>query len=164
MTQNQYWNEMYTLKVHIYFLEKKLESAEKADRRLKMLLAITSSSSIGGWAIWQTYSYIWASLIALSQVVTAITPYLPYAKAIKQYSALLSELDSLMVKAEYKWNAIASGRLSDAEVNKARFDIVSIKQKAISKYIGTTIPTCVKTHTKAESLANDYFQLFYPTS
>ncbi|WP_339378235.1 hypothetical protein [Vibrio splendidus] len=161
MTQEQYWRELYALKTHISFIELEIENAVKIDRRLKVILAIASSTSIGGWAIWQSYSMIWATVIAASQVITAITPLLPYKTRIKQYSALLGELESLMVHAEFKWNSIASGKLTNEEINKSRFEIASAKQKSIKKHIQTTITTNVKSHRKAELAATEYFELYY---
>lgn len=51
MVQEQYWNELYQLKTHINIVEHLLEQAEKVDRIMKIILAITSSVSIGSWAI-----------------------------------------------------------------------------------------------------------------
>ncbi|EGQ9395441.1 hypothetical protein AB1K39_15805 [Vibrio cholerae] len=161
MVQQQYWHELYALKTHINYIELQLEKAELMDRRIKLFLAITSSSSIGGWAIWQNLSIVWAFLIAGSQVVTAILPHLPYASRIKTYSSVLTELNSLMVKAEFKWNAIASGKLNSEEINKARFDLISIKSKALDKHIPSTIPSDGKLREESEKLARDYFDLFY---
>ena len=92
-----------------------------------MVLAIASSSSIGAWAIWREYSWVWAGIIAFSQVVTAATPFLPYKKIIKSYSALIHELEDLMIKSESKWHAISDGKLTSSEINKARFYIRATK-------------------------------------
>ena len=164
MTQLQYWNEMHALKTHINYIELILEEAESYDSKIKIFLAITSSTSIGGWAIWQNYSSVWATAIAISQVVTAILPHLPYKTRIKQYSAALNELSSLMLKAEYKWNAISSGQLTNEEINKARFDVLTAKNKALTKNIPSVIPSNEKLHDKAERRSNDYFSLYYPTT
>ena len=163
MTQQQYWIELFQLKVHINFIELLLESSEKIDRTLKIILAIAASSSIGAWAIWQNYSWIWASIIALSQVISAVNPFLPYKSRIKAYASLLNELEELMIQAEFKWHAIAGGELTAAEINKARFEIRAAKQKSLKKHIQTTIPTNDKYHSQAEESATNYFSSFYST-
>src|SRR5690554_3221033 len=109
MVQSQYWKEIYQLKVHIAFIELLLERSERIDRGLKMFLAIASSSSIGAWVIWKQLSWVWAAIIACSQVVSAIAQYLPYRHRIKAYSSLLNELEEIMIQAEFKWHAIADG-------------------------------------------------------
>ena len=144
MVQSQYWKEMYQLKVHIAFIELLLERSERADRGLKMFLAVASSSSIGAWVIWTHLSWVWGAIIAGSQVVNAIIQYLPYKNRIKAYSSLLNELEEIMIQCEFKWHAIADGRMAESEINEARFDIRSSKQKALKKNIHTTIPTDTK--------------------
>lgn len=161
MVQNQYWKELHQLKTHIGFIELQLEKAESVDRALKITLAVASSSSIGAWVIWNQLSWVWAGIIAFSQVISAISPYLPYKNRIKGYSSLLHELEELMIQAEFKWYSIAEGKLTASEINKARFNIRASKIKALKKHIQTTIPSDSKLHQKAEESAIQYLKNFY---
>lgn len=163
MVQEQYWKEIYQLKTHINFIELQLEKSENIDRGLKILLAIASSSSIGAWVIWTHLSWLWAGIIASSQVVSAIKSYLPYKNRIKAYTSLLHELEELMIQAEFKWHAIAGGKLTESEINEARFEIRAAKQKSLKKNIFTTIPTNCSMHAKAEASATEYLSNFYLT-
>ncbi len=163
MTQEQYWKEIYQLKTHIRFIELQLEKSENIDRGLKILLAIASSSSIGAWVIWNHLSWVWAGIIAFSQVISAINPYLPYKNRIKAYTSLLHELEELMIQAEFKWHSIAEGKLTAEEINQARFNIRTAKQKSLKKNILTTIPTDSSMHAKAEASASEYLNNFYLT-
>jgi hypothetical protein len=162
MVQDQYWKELYQLKTHIEFIVLQLERAESIDRAQKIVLAISSSSSIGAWVIWNELSWLWAGIIAFSQVVSAINPYMPYKNRIKAYVALLNELEELMIRAEFKWHAIAEGKLTAAEINKVRFDIRATKQRSLNKYVNITIPTNDQLHAKAEASATAYLANFYP--
>ena len=159
--QSQYWKELYQLKTHIGFIERQLEKSERIDRFFKIVLALASSSSIGAWAIWNEYSWIWAGIIAFSQVITAVMPFLPYKNRIKSYSSLLNELEELMIQAEFKWHSISEGTLTASEINKARFGIRTAKQKSLKKHIPTTIPTDNKLHEQAEVSASEYLNNFY---
>lgn len=163
MVQEQYWKELYQLKTHIAFIERQLEKSESIDRTFKIILAIASSASIGAWVIWSQLSWVWASIIAFSQVVSAINPFLPYKNRIKAYSQLLNELEELMIQAEFKWHSISEGELTATEINKARFEIRLAKQKSLKKHIQTTIPVDSKLHSEAEATAQDYLNNFYPT-
>lgn len=162
MVQEQYWKELYQLKTHIDFIERKLEKSERIDRALKIILAIASSVSIGAWAVWSPLSWVWASVIAFSQVISAINPFLPYKNRIKTYSLLLNELEEIMIQAEFKWHSISEGKLTATEINTARFEVRLAKQKSLKKHIQTTIPTEGKLHAKAEASAQDYLNNFYP--
>lgn len=163
MVQDQYWKEIFQLKTHVNYIERLLERSENRDRAIMIFLAITSSSSIGAWAIWNQLSWLWASIIAASQVIAAIKPFLPYKSRIKAYSSLVGELEELMIQAEFKWHAISEGKLTASEINKARFDLRSKKQKSLKKHIQTTIPPNSKLHAEAESSAREYLNNFYST-
>lgn len=162
MVQARYWHELYQLKTHTVFIETKLHQAELIDRGTKIILAITSSSSIAGWAIFQEYAFIWAAIIATAQVLTAISPHLPYKQRIKAYSQMATELSALLIKAEYQWLAVANGQMNTEEVHNARFKILTQKQKILDKFVKTTIPIDSKAHQKAEDTARNYFTQFYP--
>lgn len=162
MVQEQYWREVYQLKTHVAYIELLLERSEKIDRRLKMLLAIASSGSIGSWVVWSHLSWVWAFIIAVSHVVAAVNQYLPYQSRIKAYSGLINELEELMLQAEFNWHSIAQGDRTEEQINEARFEIRGHKQKALKKHISTTIPTDTALHAKAESIARDYLETFYP--
>jgi hypothetical protein len=75
MVQGQYWKELYQLKTHIGFVERKLGKAESIDRALKIVLAIASGASMGAWAIWSQLSWGWASIIASAQVIICDKPF-----------------------------------------------------------------------------------------
>ena len=152
---------MYQLKTHIRFIGLQLEKAESIDRALKLALAIASSSSIAAWAIWTHISWVWASIIAFSQVISAINPYLPYRNRVKTYISLLNELEELMIQAEFKWYAIAEGELTATDINKSRFEIRAAKQRSLKKYIQTTIPANPRLQEKAERSASEYLSNFY---
>lgn len=160
-TQKQYWNELYQLRTHTNFVELKLEQAESWDRAVKVILATASSSSIGAWVIWNEYSWVWACIIAVSQVISAINPFLPYKSRIKAYSSLISELEELVIQSEFKWHEISLGKLTPTEINKARFEIKTLKNRSLKKYIQTTLPTDGKVHSKAEESARLHFETFY---
>ena len=59
-------------------LKDNLKNQKEMIGSLKYFLAITSSSSIEAWAIWNEYSWILASIITFSQVITSIIPFLAY--------------------------------------------------------------------------------------
>jgi hypothetical protein len=104
--------------VRSVYLEKLLNSSEALDRKLGMFLAIMSSSSIAGWAMWIEYASVWAFLIASSQLVNAILPHLAFKERIKAFSGLARDLRQLAITLESKWLDIAAGELSEKEMRK----------------------------------------------
>lgn len=159
--QQLYWAELYNLRSHANYIGLLLESYECKEQWVKVLLAITSSASIAGWAIWQQFGWIWGFAIAASQVVAAIWPLLPYKNRIKSYSLVLTELEQLFISAEFKWHGVASGEVSEQEINNSRFEIKKQKGKILARHITTTVPKDSKMLQMAEDLAKQYFESYH---
>lgn len=164
MAQERFWKELYQLKVHINYVDSHVRDSEKYDRGVKVFMAVASSASIGAWIIWKELSFIWAAIIAISQFLAAVRPHLPFKERLKNYSAILHELDELFIQSEAKWHDIASGKLDEDEINKARTSLRLQKHKILKKHLpSNVIPDDSEKAGKAESLALDYFSNFYPS-
>jgi hypothetical protein len=82
-----------------------------------MFLAIVGCGSIAGWMVWTEYSYVWAVIVAISQVVNAVKGFLPYSKRIDGLSKQENELGALFEKMKHDWYKIAKGKYTGSEVN-----------------------------------------------
>jgi hypothetical protein len=165
MTQERYWSELYQLKVHINYIELYTADSNKIDQMMKIVLAISSSASIGAWAVWRDLSFVWGSVIASSQIIVAIKPYLPFKARLKAYSSILHELTELFIHSEANWYEIASGVRDEKAINKALTTLRLQKQKILKKYlVSEIIPDNQKKAQKAEERALAYFSCFYPSS
>ncbi len=154
MAQERYWKELYQLKVHINYVEAHIHEAEKYDRHIKIFMAVASSASIGAWAIWRELSFLWGGIIALSQVLAAISPHLPYKTRLKTYSSVLHELEELFIQSEAKWHDIALGKHDENEINKARTSLRLQKHKILKNHLPTiVIPDDTAKAGKAKTLA-----------
>lgn len=116
--QEKYWKYMVQIKAWIFYLDVYTEDSYRWDRIINIVLAIASSSSIAVWAIWQKYSFIWSIIIAISQVLTTIKGFLPYSKRLKMLVPFMEDLKFLYNKIEYNWFKVASGDLSEDEINE----------------------------------------------
>lgn len=160
--QARYWKELYQMRVHVNYLELYMEHSEFIDKSINIFLAVTSSSSICGWAIWNKYSFIWAIIIAGSQLINAIKQFLPFKLRLKAIANILKELEELTTFTEMKWFDIAEGNLTDEEINKLQYEIRSKKIRILQKYLGiNTLPEKPKLFKKATQNANIYINNFY---
>lgn len=112
---------MVQIKAWIFYLDIYAENSYKWDRRINMYGAIASSSSIAAWAIWKEWSYVWAVIIAISQVLTAIKQYLPFGRRLKYLQPFIEDMKLLYLKMEYDWYKVAGGDLSESEINALLF-------------------------------------------
>lgn len=160
--QKRYWKELFELRVHVNYLKLYMEKSECLDKFINISLAITSSSSIGLWAIWKKYSFLWAIIIAASQVLNVVNQFLPYKTRIKITCGILKELEELLNSYETKWFDIAEGKLKNDEINKLQFEIRTEKTKIIQKHIGkNTLPEKGRMFKKAKQLAEIYINNYY---
>lgn len=160
--QRRYWKELFALRVHVNYLEKYMEHSELIDKSINIFLAVTSSTSICGWAIWNRYSFVWAVIIAVSQLINAVKQFLPYRTRLKASNGIMRELEELSTLTEMKWFDVAEGNLKNEEINKLQFEIRAKKIKSVQKHLGiNTLPTKKKLFNNAEKTAKIYINNFY---
>lgn len=119
--QEKYWNYMVQIKASMYYLDIYAEKSYKLDRKINVYGAIASSSSIAAWAIWKDWSYVWAFIIAMSQVLNAIKDFLPFGRRLKLLRPFIEDMKLLYIKMEYDWYKVAEGDLTEKEINKLLF-------------------------------------------
>lgn len=132
--QNKFWDELCQLRFDLFYLDDCISYSRKCDDFINMFTAITSSSSVGAWIIWRTWSFLWSCIIAVSQVINAIKIYLPYSKRIKILNEQYSELYKLFIDCEYMWFKISNGDFTEEEINDKLREFRSKKHMIDSKY------------------------------
>lgn len=161
--QIKYWQELYDLRSHANYINFYLLRTELHDRVFKVIIAIASSSSIGAWVIWQKYGLFWSLIIATSQVLTAVSAYLPYKARLKALTGLQPALEELALYAEDRWFDVAEGVLSDEAIHKLQFEIKVKKIKLQDKFLkNTPLPDKDKYLGEAEERSCQYFKNYYP--
>ncbi len=160
--QERYWQELTQLKSAIVYLSHYELESHRIENFLGMSSAVASSTSIAAWAIWQQWQFVWGSIIATSQVLSAIKRFLPYSRRLKAVVSLNSELSSLLIFAEKNWYDVAQGSLPDDEIHKLIMEIKDRRSKAIQgKLKDTPLPERRKFRVLAETATQRYFQNFY---
>lgn len=162
MYQEKYWRELDQLKVHVFYLESYLERTVLIDRYINMFLAIASSGSIAGWVIWNELSFVWGVIIAISQAINAVKPYLPYAKRLKSLQGITNDLESLFLTMEDNWFKVSEGSLTEEQIHKLHMRCKEKRRQIIQKYLGATpLPENIKLMNQAKIYTQSYFNNFY---
>lgn len=163
MAQERFWKEFHHLKTQVIFLQELLLEAERNERLIKIIIAITSSASIGAWTVWKEWAWLWGAIIAGSQVFSAIHPYLPYKDRLKMYSSVLRDFEKLFIDAEHQWQLVADGSLSARQINKERTLLQKKKGDILNKHMPNSVfPSNPKIASLAEREATNYFSCYYP--
>jgi hypothetical protein len=116
--QINYWNILYDLSVYFHYLQIYQERDQAIIRYITIFTAVTSSSSIAAWAIWQNVSWLWAIIIALSQVVNVIASFLPYKQREKTLRLVLPQIHTLLLDCEDGYDEVSKGELTDRQIHQ----------------------------------------------
>lgn len=114
------------------------------DRRTKIFLAVTSSTSVSGWAIWGQpgWDWLWQSLASIAAVVAVVLPILNPSSSVGAASRLRGGWFSILKDYELLWaqlqsldNAIALERCREIAVEEKRLDELDSTIKRRSKLV-----------------------------
>jgi hypothetical protein len=160
--QEKYWQELVQTKGQILYLQKYHERYERVNRWLEMVLAVVSTGSLATWVLVQQYPFVWGTIIVLSQVVTAIKPFLPYQKNMKHIFGLISELQDISLFIERHWYDVREGKLTEKEIHDLTIEIKERIMQADKKHFSDFIlPKNEKLLQLATSDANQYSENNY---
>jgi hypothetical protein len=156
-SQSQFWIQFATCKRNAIYINRYHAKVERTDRWISMVSAIASSSAIAGWALWKELSFAWAVVIAISQVLAAIKPFLPYKALLKALSQLGPELEGLALAAEEEWFAVSHGMLTEQEIHKITMSSKTKCQQATHRaFKGMSLPEDAAIEATAERDAAAY--------
>src|SRR5579864_1467025 len=111
-----YWNQMVELKVAVEYIRRYRDAMGFRVTCLGTLRAIASSGSIAAWVIWKEYAFVWAVIIALSQLADALKDVFPFSKTHKAASDHAGALASLFLDARMEWETICTGRYTTEQI------------------------------------------------
>ena len=160
--QQKYWQELDQLKTHSYYLEEYLESTEKVDRWINIIIAISSVSSIASWTVFPNWAKVWGGIIAFSHFIQAIKGYLPYSKRLTALRLAINDLEALFIQMENRWFDVAKGKLTEEEIHHLHMQFKETKQKILNKTVNTvSLPHNKKMANNAMEYSKQYFKSFY---
>lgn len=88
------------------------------DTAINLFLCITSVGGIATWAVWKQLPWLWAIIVAASQLINSFRKYLPFSKRITSVTMLLPELDGLINEIDHVWDKVDTG-MEDEEISDA---------------------------------------------
>jgi hypothetical protein len=123
--------------------------------------AVASAGGIAAWAVWKQYAYVWACIIAASQVVDALKNVFPFYKRRGAPSRWSRTLNRLFVEAQRDWDAISGGRCTNAQIRRLSHQLRLKKERAEAKYIPHGLAMREDLFEKAQLEANRFFAARY---
>lgn len=157
-----YWRYMVQIKAWELYLKNYMERSYRWDKSIHIFTAIASSSSIAAWAVWQQLSYLWAGIIAVSQILNAVKAYLPFSDRLKLLPELKADISVLYNGMEAGWYQVsACGEEQEIhdKVYEYRSRLVEINERHLK---GVILPERSEIQIAAEKQAEEYFNLYFP--
>lgn len=164
--KEKYW-ELYVSLKHKerYYWHYRIRSV-RINTAINVICALASAYSIAGWSIWGNFPFIWAGIIAISQIVQVLKPMFPFSKQLISLNFLLPDFEKLLIEVDHEWDIISGVNIDDPEEycevsNRIKFrneEFISIQ----SKFIGNTyFPIIPRISKKAEIDCKNYFYHLY---
>jgi hypothetical protein len=100
------WDDVRTARMNELYYGKKIARWSPWNVGSEILIALTSSGSIAGWALWKNdqLSWIWAVLAGIAAVVAVIRPVVGLDRIVRaaaqqqqRYRSVLNSLESLVI-------------------------------------------------------------------
>lgn len=134
---NKYFQHLLNIKFHELYGSIYQDYSFKWDNVINWVTALASSSSVAAWAIWnnENLKIVWLCIIALSNIINAVRPLLPYKKRVNSLASYTSLLRSIYNEYDYHWFKISQGEYSEDEVNDLLLKMREQNRKADDEYI-----------------------------
>jgi hypothetical protein len=156
-----YWEELKQLKAKSICIRLYRNEMNFYVKLTDSILAIASSASIGGWAIWNKYSFTWSIIIASSQVITTLKGVFTFSKMHKSASALTISFETLYIDAEDDWEKISLRENIPSEIVDKRTSLRKLQLAAEQKFFPEGFKPRDKMVAKASLEAECYFSETY---
>lgn len=116
-SSQRFWRFLITTTTKGFFLRRLEAKSETTETWINASLALASSTSIAAWAIWEENPFFWAAVVAASQVVTTVKPFLPYRKRQVSTMALINGFFPILLSIEEDWYRICNDNLDSKQID-----------------------------------------------
>jgi hypothetical protein len=154
------WATLNNVQFKGYCLDLLIDKFQKIDRNINIYLAIASSGSIAAWAIWDQFPMVWGIIIASTQVITVVKPYIPYFKYVKELKGKLLKIENLNIELERLWYYYTNKKISDEEIEARYFEL----KKEITEVLNFQDDTILTVTDEIEEKANNKMRIFLKTN
>jgi hypothetical protein len=156
--KQNYWAQLYELKTACAYMRRYRAYLNGWVTSIDTIKAVASSASIAAWALWREHAFIWASIIAASQVLEALKDVFPMTKKLKAASEHTIQLESLFIDAQVEWENIFTGHYADDEIMGRWHKLMKLQHDAETKNFPNGLPFRPVDFSEAEAEARDYFR------
>jgi hypothetical protein len=159
--RDKIWASLCNMQFKEYYIDFQINMFQKYDRNINIFLAFTSSTSIAAWAMWKDYAFVWALIIAISQIITVIKPYFPYYKYVKELNIKYARIGNINIEFEKLWDSLKREKLTEDEASEIYYKLKK-ECNDILKFSDETVFSHTKTiEKKANECMSNFLEANY---
>lgn len=120
---------------------------------------------MGSWVIWQKYGWIWAAVVAVSQLLASVRFLFPFDARIGALQYFLPDLHDMLIDVEHLWGEIdrKPENYTDDKISKLVLKHTKQLAELEKKYLkDISFPHSKYCNDKASSEMNKYMGNLYP--
>ncbi|MCX7012045.1 MAG: hypothetical protein NTW86_05680 [Candidatus Sumerlaeota bacterium] len=122
------WNNMTNVRFKALYTAECSRMAGRISNVSSLVLALTSTAGVAGWAMWREYPSVWAVAIGLSQILQVVRPFFPFVKNERDFLEMSSEFGALYLEYERLWHRLEDGKIASEE---AETDFLRLREKEV---------------------------------
>lgn len=161
VAQETYWNQLVLVKVVACYVRRYRDEQAWWINRIGLFKAVVTSGTIGAWAIWKDYAFVWGVMIMVAQILDAIKEYIPQTKSRRNASEFVSSIEIIIIDARFDWFSIFNGEYSSVEIMDRWRKLAKLLNETAGKYFPDKIPADPNRQKPAEAEASAYFLSVY---
>ena len=157
----QIFNTLLDIKFKYYILGLLTDRYFKFDRNVNIFLTLTSSGSIAAWAVWDKFTWVWALIIAISQVLNLIKPYFQFSKYSKEFNQKYILLQNIVNNFEKFYFKVQHKKIDEEQALELFFDFKQEIEKTLNFSDETVFDVSNKMKNKANYKMKVYLKKNY---
>ncbi len=159
--QESYWNQLVLLKVVASYVRRYRDEQAWWIVRIGLFKAVVTSGTIGAWAVWKDYAFVWGVLLGAAQILDAAKEFIPQTKNRRSASEFVSVMETIIIDARVEWFAVFKGEYEAGEVMDRWRKLARLMNETEGKYFPDGLPANPERQRLAEADASAYFSNTY---
>jgi hypothetical protein len=155
--QETYWNQLVLLKVVSGYVRRHRDAQAWWINKIGLFKAIATSGTIGAWAVWKEYAFVWGLVLGAAQILDAAKDYIPRIKNRRNASDFVSVIENIIIDARFEWYEIFDGKYPADEIMARWRKLAKLLLETEGKYFPDGLPDDPGRQRLAEQDASAYF-------
>ena len=121
--RNRLWNNLADIRFRACYAHAYSSFLRFCGGAYSFILSFASAASVATWAIWARYPSVWASIVAIAQVLHIAKPHLGFLKSEPEVLSMSFELEQLYLAYERLWNDCEHKIISESSAEERFYEL-----------------------------------------